>query len=93
MERQVQGFTWRNITWFGIPKAIITNNGAHFNSTKFKAYYQSYGIQLKFSSVAHPQTNEQAKVMNQAILEGLKRRVTGAHGAWVDEFPSVLWAL
>ena len=31
--------------------------------------------------------------MNRAILEGLKRRVTGEHGAWVDELPSVLWVL
>ncbi|XP_064997175.1 uncharacterized protein LOC135632497 [Musa acuminata AAA Group] len=31
--------------------------------------------------------------MNQAILEGLKRRISGAHGAWVDELLSVLWAM
>ncbi|XP_009387105.2 uncharacterized protein LOC103974082 [Musa acuminata AAA Group] len=43
--------------------------------------------------MAHPQTNGQTKVMNQAILEGLKKRITGAHGAWVDELPSVLWAM
>ena len=41
----------------------------------------------------HPQTNGQAKVMNWAILEGLKKRVSGVHGAWVDELPSVLWAM
>ncbi|XP_064995335.1 uncharacterized protein LOC135631527 [Musa acuminata AAA Group] len=31
--------------------------------------------------------------MNRAILEGLKKRVSGAHGAWADELPSVLWAM
>ncbi|XP_009386946.2 uncharacterized protein LOC103973966 [Musa acuminata AAA Group] len=56
-------------------------------------YCQSYGIQLKFSLVAHPQTNGQAKVMNQAIMEGLKKIISGARGAWVDELPSVLWAM
>nr|XP_009387105.1 PREDICTED: uncharacterized protein K02A2.6-like [Musa acuminata subsp. malaccensis] len=94
MEKQVQSFTWKNIiTRFGIPRAIITDNGAQFNNAKFKAYCQSYGIQLKFSSVEHPQTNSQTEVMNQAILEGLKKRITGVHGAWVDELPSVLWAM
>ncbi|XP_064966989.1 uncharacterized protein LOC135613905 [Musa acuminata AAA Group] len=44
-------------------------------------------------SVAHPQTNGQTEVMNLAILEGLKRRISSAHGAWVDELPSVLWAM
>ncbi|XP_065039365.1 uncharacterized protein LOC135673893 [Musa acuminata AAA Group] len=44
-------------------------------------------------SVAHPQTNGQAEVMNRAILKGLKKRVSGACGAWVDELPSVLWSM
>ncbi|XP_065012776.1 uncharacterized protein LOC135641343 [Musa acuminata AAA Group] len=93
-EKQVQNFTWKNInTRFRISKAIITNNGTQFNNTKFKAYCQSYGIQLKFSSIVHSQTNDQAKVMNRAILEGLKKRILVAHGAWVDELPSILWAM
>ncbi|XP_065009073.1 uncharacterized protein LOC135639199 [Musa acuminata AAA Group] len=93
-KKQVQSFMWKNIiTRFGIPKAIIADNGTRFNNIKFKAYCQSYGIQLKFSSVALPQTNDQTEVMNRTILEGLKRRISGAHGAWVDELPSVLWAM
>ncbi|XP_064992512.1 uncharacterized protein LOC135629246 [Musa acuminata AAA Group] len=76
-----------------IPKAIITDNGAQFNNAKFKAYCQSYGIQLRFSSVVHPQTNGQIEVMNQAILEGLKRRISSTHEAWVDELPNVLWEM
>ena len=43
--------------------------------------------------MAHPQTNGPAEVMNRAILEGLRRRVSGTHGTWVDELPSVLWAM
>ncbi|XP_009407577.2 uncharacterized protein LOC103990226 [Musa acuminata AAA Group] len=31
--------------------------------------------------------------MNRAILEGLKRRISSVHGAWVDELPNVLWAM
>ncbi|XP_065049647.1 uncharacterized protein LOC135679614 [Musa acuminata AAA Group] len=31
--------------------------------------------------------------MNRAILDGLKRRISSMHGAWVDELPSVLWAM
>ena len=68
-EKQVQSFTWKNIiTRFWIPRSIITDNGVQFNNAKFKAYCSSYGIQLKFSSVARPQTNGQAEVINQAIL-------------------------
>ncbi|RWV87729.1 hypothetical protein GW17_00050247 [Ensete ventricosum] len=40
----------------------------------------------------HPQANGIAEVTNQTILEGLKRRVTGTHRAWVDELPNILCA-
>ncbi|RWV76896.1 hypothetical protein GW17_00062366 [Ensete ventricosum] len=93
-ERQVEGFVWKNIiTRFGLPRAIITDNGTQFNNTKFKTFCQSYRIQLKFSSIAHPQANELAEVTNRAILEGLKKRVSNATTSWVEELPSALWAL
>ncbi|RWW36369.1 hypothetical protein BHE74_00058612 [Ensete ventricosum] len=55
-------------------------------------FYQSYRIQLKFSSVAHPQANGLAEVTNRAILERLKKRVSSATTSWVEELPSILWA-
>ncbi|XP_064997182.1 uncharacterized protein LOC135632503 [Musa acuminata AAA Group] len=48
---------------------------------------------LRFSSVAHPQTNGLAEVTNRSILDGLKRRVSVARSSWTNELPSVLWAL
>ncbi|RRT45522.1 hypothetical protein B296_00042453 [Ensete ventricosum] len=30
--------------------------------------------------------------MNRAILEGLKKRISGATTSWVGELPSILWA-
>ncbi|RZS21083.1 hypothetical protein BHM03_00053672, partial [Ensete ventricosum] len=40
-----------------------------------------------------PHANGLAKVTNRNILEGLRRRVAGAPTTWVEELPSVLWAL
>nr|XP_018677532.1 PREDICTED: uncharacterized protein LOC103974988 [Musa acuminata subsp. malaccensis] len=45
------------------------------------------------SSVAYPQANGLAEVTNRSIVDGLKRRVSAARSAWIDELPSVLWAL
>ncbi|RRT34347.1 hypothetical protein B296_00041504 [Ensete ventricosum] len=59
---------------------------------KFKAFCQSYRIQLKLSSVAHPQANGLAEVTNRAILKGLKKRIFGTTTSWVEELPSILWA-
>ncbi|KAK3018757.1 hypothetical protein RJ639_004243 [Escallonia herrerae] len=47
---------------------------------------------LKFTSVAHPQSNGQTENMNRGILQGLKKKLNEAKGAWVDELPKVLWA-
>ncbi|XP_064950517.1 uncharacterized protein LOC135604795 [Musa acuminata AAA Group] len=64
-----------------------------FAGRRFREFCASHGIQLRFSSVAHPQTNELAEVTNRSILDGLKRRVSVARSAWTDKLPSVLWSL
>ncbi|KAK3005471.1 hypothetical protein RJ639_016337 [Escallonia herrerae] len=46
----------------------------------------------RFTSVAHPQSNGQTENMNRCILQGLKKKLDEAKGAWVDELPKVLWA-
>ncbi|KAK3008782.1 hypothetical protein RJ639_014526 [Escallonia herrerae] len=46
----------------------------------------------RFISVAHPQSNGQTENMNRGILQGLKKKLNEAKGAWVDELPKVLWA-
>nr|XP_018681665.1 PREDICTED: uncharacterized protein LOC108952829 [Musa acuminata subsp. malaccensis] len=93
-EHQVEKFVWKNlVTRFGLPKTIITDNGPQFAGTRFQEFCASHGIQLRFSSVAHPQTNGLAEVTNRSILDGLKRRVSAARSTWTDELPSVLWSL
>ncbi|XP_009389876.1 uncharacterized protein LOC103976409 [Musa acuminata AAA Group] len=92
--RQIEKFVWRNlITRFGLPKTIITDNGPQFASQGFQEFCAKHGIRLKYSSVAHPQTNRLTEVTNRSILDGLKRRISTARTGWTDELPSVLWAL
>lgn len=33
------------------------DNGKQFNNTKFKEYCEGYNIDLRFTSVTHPQAN------------------------------------
>lgn len=47
---------------------------------------------MRFSSVAHPQANNLVEVTNWAILEGLRKRVIGVKGTWMDKLPSILWS-
>ncbi|XP_064941351.1 uncharacterized protein LOC135594768 [Musa acuminata AAA Group] len=93
-ESQVERFVWRNlITRFGLPQSIVTDNGPQFADRRFQEFCAKHKIQLRFSSVAYPQANGLAEVTNRSIVDGLKRRVSAARSAWIDELPSVLWAM
>ncbi|XP_065008767.1 uncharacterized protein LOC135639007 [Musa acuminata AAA Group] len=93
-EHRMEKFVWKNlVTRFGLPKAIITDNGPQFAGRRFREFCADHGIQLRFSSVAHPQTNGLAEVTNRSVLDGLKRRVSAARSTWTDELPNVLWSL
>ena len=85
-------FIWRNIvTQFGIPHALILDNGLQFNSKTFRRYCCDLGITNRYSTLAYPQGNGQAKVVNKVIVNGLKKRLNDAKGRWVEELPHVLW--
>ena len=92
-ESNVRGFLWKNIiTRFGIPRALISDNGTQFKGKSIEEFCKEYGIVQHFSSVGYPQGNGQAEASNKIILHGLKKRLEEAKGNWVEELPSVLWA-
>ncbi|XP_019447443.1 PREDICTED: uncharacterized protein K02A2.6-like [Lupinus angustifolius] len=89
----IQKFTWRNIiTHFGIPSAIVTDNGTQFADRKFQALLSGLHIKQHFTSVEHPQTNGQAEAANRVILKGLKKRLDESKANWPDQLHHVLWA-
>ncbi|XP_074355797.1 uncharacterized protein LOC141695452 [Apium graveolens] len=77
---------------YGIPRILVTNNGKQFDNTEFKEYCDDNSIELRFTSVAHPQANGQAEVANRIILDGFKKRVERSRNTWVDELLPILWA-
>lgn len=88
----------RDITFrYEVPHSIITDNGSNFDSEELRRFCSAQGTRVDYASVAHPQTNGQAKRANGRILQGLKPRLMRdlehAAGAWVTELPSVLWGL
>nr|CAH66249.1 OSIGBa0101A01.5 [Oryza sativa] len=91
----VQKFVWKNIICrFGVPKEFITDNGKQFDSEKFREMCEGLNLEIRFASVAHPQSNGAAERTNGKILEALKKRLEGAaKGKWLEEMLSVLWAL
>lgn len=92
-EAQIQHFFWKEVICrFRIPLTLIIDNGKQFDNEKFKTFCTNLGIKLRFTSVAHPQTNGQTEVMNRIIMQGLKKQLDEKKGIWVEELNNVIWA-
>ncbi|XP_043694167.1 uncharacterized protein LOC122644858 [Telopea speciosissima] len=76
---------------YEILRTLITDNGKQFEQ-KFKEFSDQYEIQLRNTSVAHPQSNGLAEAKNKILLDGIKKKLETAKGFWVEELPSILWA-
>ncbi|KAH7840417.1 hypothetical protein Vadar_016551 [Vaccinium darrowii] len=89
---EVEQFIWKNIiSRFGVPYAIISDNGTQFVAEAIKTLCKKKNIRVYNSTVAYPQGNGQAEASNKSISSGLKRRLTNKRGKWVEELPKVLW--
>ena len=92
-ETEVKKFVWRNvITRFGIPRALISDNGKQFDGKKFRQFCSELKIDFYNSTPAYPQSNGQAEASNKTVLNGIKRRLERAKGKWTEELSNVLWA-
>lgn len=91
--KHVQRFLWKNLVCkYGIPVAIISNNGKQFADKSLQEFCVNLGIKRKFFSVEHPQSNGQVEAANKVILGELKKILGQVKGMWVEELPSILWA-
>ncbi|XP_074377568.1 uncharacterized protein LOC141719086 [Apium graveolens] len=91
--KKIAQFFWENVICrYGIPRILVTDNGKQFDNAEFREYCDDNNIELRFTSVAHPQANGRAKVVNRIILDGLKKSVECSRNTWVDELLPILWA-
>ena len=87
----VERFLWKNIiSRFGVPYAIISDNGTQFVAEAIEKLCKKHNIRIIHSSVSYPQGNGQAEASNKTILAGIKRRLTLKRGKWAKELPKVL---
>ncbi|KAL6329139.1 hypothetical protein AAG906_007685 [Vitis piasezkii] len=92
-DKDIKRFVWKNIVCrFGIPQAIIADNGPQFDSSAFKGFCTELHIKNLYSTPRYPQSNGQAEATNKTLLSALKKRLEKAKGKWVEELPDVLWA-
>lgn len=52
---------------------------------------EEFKIKQHFSSVKHPQANDEAEAANKILVTVLKKRLEEANGNSIDELLHVLW--
>ncbi|RVX07018.1 Retrovirus-related Pol polyprotein from transposon 17.6 [Vitis vinifera] len=74
--RVVLKFLKENIfSRFGVPKAIISDEGTHFCNKPFETLLAKYGVKHKVATPYHPQTSGQVELANQEIKNILMKVV------------------
>ncbi|KAI5354401.1 hypothetical protein L3X38_007296 [Prunus dulcis] len=85
---KMEDFIWTYICCrFGIPYAIIIDNGMQFDSELFRQFCTRLKINLFFASLAHPQSNGQVEAINKIVKKLLKRQLDKAREPGRKSFP------
>ncbi|GJX73082.1 reverse transcriptase domain-containing protein [Tanacetum coccineum] len=92
-----QGYYWPTMHEdakgrFGLPRIIVTDNGAQLVNALFKSRCRRFEIQQMNTTVAYPLANGLIERANRSLMEGIKTRLEREKAGWVDELPNVLLA-
>ncbi|KAL4303300.1 hypothetical protein GQ457_10G013090 [Hibiscus cannabinus] len=91
--KTVQKFIKKNIfTRFGTPRAIISDEGRHFDNRSIAEALRKLGITHKLSTAYHPQKNGQAEISNREIKSILEKVVKPNRKDWSLRLDNALWA-
>ncbi|XP_042404504.1 uncharacterized protein LOC121994585 [Zingiber officinale] len=77
---------------FGVPRAIISDQGSHFCNRRMKTMLSRYGVSHRISTPYHPQTNGQAEVSNREVKSILEKTVRPDRKDWSKRLNDALWA-
>jgi len=61
---------------FSMPRAIISDQGNHFNNRSFDALLKRYSIIQRLATPYHPETSGQVEVSNRQIKQILQKTVS-----------------
>eukprot|EP00253_Pinus_taeda_P027854 PITA_27854 len=80
------------IASFGVPQAIITDHGNHFQNTMMTELTDQLGLRHDSSTPYYPQANDLVEAVNK-VLVTMIRRIIGIHWSnWHNMLFSALWA-
>ncbi|KAK4411894.1 Retrovirus-related Pol polyprotein from transposon.6 [Sesamum angolense] len=77
---------------FGVPRAIISDQGSHFCNRAVGALFKKYGVHHSVATTYYPQTNGQAEVSNREVKPILEKTVSPGRKDWSLRLEDTLWA-
>ncbi|RDX82231.1 Retrovirus-related Pol polyprotein, partial [Mucuna pruriens] len=77
---------------FGVPRALISDQGSHFCNRAMASLLQKYGVAHRIATTYHPQTNGQAEVFNREIKHTLQKMTNPSRKDWSKLLEDALWA-
>jgi hypothetical protein len=80
------------ITRFGVPHAIFTDHGSHFQNQMMSELYAKLGFHHENSSPYHPQANRQVEAINKVLKTIIQRMVGEKKTSCHLQLFSTLWA-
>ncbi|XP_026377746.1 uncharacterized protein LOC113272052 [Papaver somniferum] len=80
------------ICHFGIPAAIVSDNGAQLQGKNIDLLFNFFKIRKNKSTPIYPESNGQAEATNKTIADMLKKKLDGHGESWCEQLHNVLWA-
>lgn len=71
----------------GLPQVTISDRGTQFNNKFTRRLYTLLGVEPRFSTVYHPQTDGQTERVNQVVEHYLRTYTTYLQDNWSDLLP------
>ncbi|XP_039032086.1 uncharacterized protein LOC120167020, partial [Hibiscus syriacus] len=91
--KTVLKFLHKNIfNRFRVPRAIISDEGTHFDNRLIAKALHKYGVRYKIETTYHPQKNGQAEVSNREVKQILEKVVNPRRKDWSPKLDEALWA-
>ena len=79
--------------YHGMPKVLISDRDPRFTSNFWKAFCRQLGIEPRYSTAFHPETDGQTERTNRVLEEVLRHFIDGNHKNWEDLLPLAAFAM
>jgi hypothetical protein len=79
--------------YHGVPKVLISDRDPRFPSAFWRSFCTRLGIESRFSTAYHPQTDGQTERTNRVLEEVLRHFVDASHSNWEELLPLAAFAM